>query len=155
MGPSTSARRSPYAKYTCSACRTRKVRCKLPESFQLSNTAPLSTNEACERCQRLGISCVVQQRYGSFMLARDGASMEDSPINTPARPDTDAVASFRSVLKIDPKSSAIAMSYRRRPGVFLAKLLQRTATQDDLHIVGKERYSLNIDMSRLEEYESK
>jgi hypothetical protein len=89
------------------------------------------------------------------MLARDRSSTDDSPINNPARPDTDAVASFRSVLKIDPKSSAIAMSYRRRPGVFLAKLLQRTATQDDLDVVGKEQYSLNIDMSQLEGYESK
>lgn len=54
------SRRGKYARLICRGCRSRKIKCVLPDVHDLGplNT-PQPTEKACERCRNLHLECVV------------------------------------------------------------------------------------------------
>jgi len=54
--------RGRYARLRCQGCRTRKIKCNLPELNELGPLgSPQAPGESCERCRTLGLECVVER----------------------------------------------------------------------------------------------
>jgi hypothetical protein len=160
-----SSSRSPYARYTCSTCRVKKTRCKLPHTFQSPSDAPLPTDKACERCVHLGLSCVVQQqrrrrRPVSLSSSRDRSILTQA---TPEQNKSDTALLddqehrwYRLFDNAHTQSSAAVMSLRRRPGAFLGELLARLPSPPPLVETSRELAVLpEFHTSMLPRYENK
>lgn len=52
--------RGSYAHLICTNCRSRKIKCLLPDDVQPADH-PLSQIKACRRCHNLGLECYVQR----------------------------------------------------------------------------------------------
>lgn len=52
-------KRQKYATRSCLACRKRKVRCKLANVEVSSSLDPVAKEDACERCKKMGLDCIV------------------------------------------------------------------------------------------------
>lgn len=54
--------RGSYAKLICLNCRSRKIKCSLPEHVEIeASQTPQPPDRACMRCQQQGLDCVVDR----------------------------------------------------------------------------------------------
>lgn len=145
---STSTRRTPrartisrtgYALRTCLGCRKSKMKCRLPDLTVASSSSPLLSHQACHRCLRLALPCVVDDsqrratkkgtaRYGlDGLLERsagvnfDLASNLQPPLSSTAcstSPDARLYASVRGSSIISRTPETCQMPDPLRPGSF-------------------------------------
>lgn len=53
--------RGKYARYICQRCRSRKIKCALPNPDNIGPIgSPLPKEKACERCRSLGLECIIE-----------------------------------------------------------------------------------------------
>ncbi|PLB48824.1 hypothetical protein P170DRAFT_407505 [Aspergillus steynii IBT 23096] len=54
--------RGRYARLLCQGCRSRKIKCNLPDINELGPLgSPQTPEKSCERCRTLGLECVVER----------------------------------------------------------------------------------------------
>lgn len=62
-------RREKYSRLICLGCRSRRIRCVLPDITIVPSSEPQTPDKACQRCAQNGLDCVVDYttsvRYGS------------------------------------------------------------------------------------------
>ena len=54
--------RGRYARLLCQGCRSRKIKCNLPDLNELGPLgSPQPPEKSCERCRSLGLECVIER----------------------------------------------------------------------------------------------
>ena len=57
-----SGTRGRYARLRCQGCRSRKIKCNLPDINDLGPLgSPQTPDKSCERCRTFGLECVIQR----------------------------------------------------------------------------------------------
>ena len=52
-------RREKYSRLICLGCRSRRIRCVLPDTSILPSSEPQPISKACQRCSQNGLDCIV------------------------------------------------------------------------------------------------
>jgi hypothetical protein len=69
-----------YARYICQRCRSRKIKCALPNPDDIrSFGSPLTEEKACERCRSLGLECIIEATVLGRPSHRRGPTLDARP----------------------------------------------------------------------------
>lgn len=82
------APRGSYSKLKCLQCRSRKIKCILPNPSIQASSSPQSPETSCIRCQQQGLDCIVdktvlgrpsqkRRRSASFIERESSAANDD------------------------------------------------------------------------------
>ncbi|GAD97582.1 hypothetical protein AOR_1_548174 [Paecilomyces variotii No. 5] len=70
--------RGRYARLICQGCRSRKIKCNLPDINELGPLgSPQTAETSCERCRTLGLECVIERSIlGRPSFKRSGSETD-------------------------------------------------------------------------------
>lgn len=91
--------RGKYARYICQRCRSRKIKCALPNPDDIQYFGcPLTEEKACERCRSLGLECIVEATIlGRPSHRRGPLDSRDYPTTTTVDGNVSTVGSEENV----------------------------------------------------------